>query len=97
MIEGRQVSLAQTLFGNWYSDPARMVIAALSSYLSYLLILIAFQLGGEAAQVSAVRQASIPVSIVLAALLLKEPRLLQRLVWGAFMLIGMTILAFGQS
>lgn len=82
-----------SLFASWHTDRWRLLMAAATSYVSYFLILTAFQLGGGAAEVSATRQFSIPVSILLAAAILKEPKLLQRLVWSLFMLAGIVILS----
>ncbi|WP_424977014.1 EamA family transporter [Leisingera sp. S232] len=77
----------------WTQHPWRILFAGLSSYLSYLLILRVFQLGAEAAAVSAVRQVSIPVSVILAALVLKEPRGLSRLGWAALIAAGIAMIA----
>lgn len=67
--------------------------AGVISYVSYRLILVAFQMGGDPAEVSAVRQVSIPVSILLAALVLGEPKWLPKLGWGALMAAGIAVLA----
>lgn len=85
-------TLVQRLVSGWAAVPWRILVAALTSYASYQLILFAFRAGADAAVVSAVRQASIPLSIVLAAIILREPKFLQRLAWGAFMAIGIAIL-----
>jgi drug/metabolite transporter (DMT)-like permease len=79
----------------WAQNPWRILFAGLTSYLSYLLILWVFQLGAEAAAVSAVRQVSIPVSVILAALILKEPRGLSRLGWAALLAVGIAMIALG--
>lgn len=79
----------------WALAPGRIVFAGVASYLSYLLILSAFGLGAEAATVSAVRQASIPVSVILAAVVLKEPRFLHRIGWAS--LIGLGVLSISLS
>ena len=60
----------------WIAAPGKILIAGVSSYLSYLLILHAFSIGAKTASVSAVRQASIPVSVAFAAILLQEPQFL---------------------
>ena len=70
----------------------RILIASVSSYASYYLILMAFQFHADAAVVSAVRQASIPVSVILAALLLKEPRFMQRMGWASVLAAGIIII-----
>lgn len=77
----------------WMQNPWRILFAGFSSYLSYLLILWVFQLGAEAAAVSAVRQVSIPVSVILAALVLKEPRGLSRLSWAILLAFGIALIA----
>lgn len=76
------------LLRGWITSPWRILIAGLASYVSYIFILNAFQLGAEAAPVTAVRQASIPVSVILAALILKEPRFLHRIGWASLIAIG---------
>lgn len=72
----------------WTLAPWRIVFAGFASYLSYLFILTAFQLGAETATVSAVRQASIPVSVILAAIILNEPRFLHRIAWASLIALG---------
>ncbi len=76
--------------GNWL---ARVSFAAATSYLSYYLILLAFQAGADPAATSAVRQASIPVSVVLAAVILGESRFLHRLGWAAVLALGIPLVA----
>ena len=77
--------------GNWLT---RVGFAAATSYLSYYLILLAFQAGADPAATSAVRQASIPVSVVLAALILGEQRFLHRLGWAAVLALGIALVAY---
>jgi drug/metabolite transporter (DMT)-like permease len=71
---------------------ARIAFACVTSYVSYYLILTAFQLRADPAYVGAVRQASIPVSIVLATLILREPRSSRRLWWAGLLAIGIAML-----
>ena len=78
----------------WMKAPWRIVLAGVSSYLSYLFILMAFQLGAEAAAVSAVRQASIPVSIILAAIILLEPRFFKNIAWASLIALGILFITF---
>jgi len=73
----------------------RILIASVSSYASYYLILMAFQFQADPALVSAVRQASIPVSVVLAAILLKEPRFLHRMGWATLLAAGIVMIMAG--
>ncbi len=76
---------------NWF---ARVAFAAATSYVSYYLILLAFQSGADAAATSAVRQASIPVSVLLAAVVLGEARFLHRLGWAVVIALGIVVVAY---
>ena len=76
----------------WMRVPWRIMLAGVSSYLSYFFILRAFQLGAEAAAVSAVRQASIPVSILLAAIILLEPSFLKNIAWASLIMLGILLI-----
>ena len=78
----------------WMRVPWRIMLAGVSSYLSYFFILRAFQLGAEAAAVSAVRQASIPVSILLAAIILLEPSFLKNIAWASLIALGIIFITF---
>jgi drug/metabolite transporter (DMT)-like permease len=78
----------------WMRVPWLIILAGVSSYLSYLFILRAFQLGAEAAAVSAVRQASIPVSIILAAIILLEPSFLKNIAWASLIALGIIFITF---
>lgn len=83
------------LTAGWGASPGRLVAASGISYLSYLLILSAFGIGAGAAETAAVRQASIPVSVVLAALVLGETRLLPRLGWASLIAAGIAMILLG--
>ena len=65
------MSLLKTNFAN---APQRIILAGVSSYVSYYLILWAFKVGSEAAAVSAIRQVSIPLAVVFATIVLKEKK-----------------------
>ena len=84
-------SLSLQLFGCWRSAPLQVIASGALSYASYVLILFAFQAGGEVAAVSATRQASIPLSVLLGALVLKEDRLLARLAWSILLAGGVVL------
>ena len=76
----------------WMRVPWRIMLAGVSSYLSYFFILRAFQLGAEAAAVSAMRQASTPVSILLAAIILLEPSFLKNIAWASLIMLGILLI-----
>ncbi|MEQ8194728.1 MAG: hypothetical protein RIB59_09595 [Rhodospirillales bacterium] len=84
--------MARHLFADWRHVPIRIVLAGALSYLSYILILLAFQRGGEAAAVAAVRQISIPVSVILGALILKEGMFGKRFVWSFALAAGVAVI-----
>ena len=75
----------------WSQAPWRIITASVVSYVSYYFILMAFQLKGDAALVVAVRQISIPVSVILAAIFLGEPRFRRRLGWALALAVGVAI------
>lgn len=81
------------LIRGWVQMPGKILFAGITSYLSYLFILAAFKMGAEAAIVSAVRQASIPISVVFAAYYLGEARLLQRMAWASLIALGILAIA----
>lgn len=83
------------LLGSWTRAPGRILVAAVVSYVSYLFILIGFQLGGEAAAVASVRLAAIPISVVLGAIVLGEPALRARLAWSGLIALGILLIVKG--
>ena len=81
------------LLHQWKPNQHKILSAGLISYSSYYLILVAFGLGADAAAVSAVRQASIPISVLLAAYFLNENETFRRLGWASLIALGIIILA----
>ncbi|MGQ9367446.1 hypothetical protein [Azospirillum sp. ST 5-10] len=74
---------------------ARAVAAGLLAYASYYLILLAFQLGGAVAAVAGVRQASIPLSVLIGALWLGERNLARRLPASLLVAGGVLLIVLG--
>lgn len=85
-------SLCDHLFGMWRVAPVRVLAAGTASYLSYFLILTAFQRGGDVAMVSSLRQASIPFSVVIAVIVLNEGAFAWRIAWSGVLAIGIAII-----
>jgi len=79
----------------WSLAPLKIISASVVSYVSYYFILMAFQMRADPALVVAVRQVSIPVSVVLAAVFLAEPRFRHRLGWAVVLAIGVVIVVTG--
>lgn len=84
------------LTGAWMQTPLRIVAASIVSYLSYLCILVAFGIGAGAAETAAMRQASIPVSVVLAAVVMGETRFLNRLSWSSIIALGIALITLNK-
>ena len=84
------------LFGGWRQTPVMYVMAGLSSYASYYLILTAFQMGGNVAAVTSVRLISIPISVVLGGLYLKEADTRSRLLWAVVLCSGVVVIVLAR-
>ena len=91
-LRPKKISVFQHLISGWLRTPLRFLFAGTASYTSYYLILSAFQLGANVAAVSAVRQVSIPFSVLLGCLLLKEERMTGRLAWSALLALGVVVI-----
>lgn len=85
-------SVKNHLVTGWRLTPGRYLIAGVGSYLSYYLILTAFNLGGNVAAVASLRQVSIPVSVILGSMVLGERYVLRRLAWSALLAVGVAII-----
>lgn len=82
----------QHLLAGWVKMPGRFAVACLTAYVSYYLILTAFQWGANVAAVASVRQVSIPVSVLLGGLFLKETRMTGRLAWSVLLALGVVLI-----
>lgn len=76
----------------WVKTPMRYFTAGVTAYASYYLILLAFQLGANVAALSAVRQISIPMSVLLGGMMLKEKSMAGRLLWSVLLAIGIAVI-----
>ena len=79
----------------WAGNPLRFIVIGVICYSSYLLILLAYGMGGEVAAVTSVRQASIPFSVLIGGLWLKESGMRLRL--GASMVLAVGIVVIVLS
>ena len=84
------------LFGGWRQTPVMYVMAGLSSYASYYLILTAFQMGGNVAAVTSVRQVSVPLAVILGGLYLKEADTRSRLLWAFVLAAGVVVIVLAR-
>lgn len=71
---------------------AMLVVPGVMAYGSYYLILTAYQMGGEVAAVTSVRQASIPVSVMLGGFFLREGAILRRLIAASLLTAGIVVI-----
>ena len=84
------------LFGGWRQTPVMYLMAGLSSYASYYLILTAFQMGGNVAAVTSVRQVSVPLAVILGGLYLKEADTRNRLLWAVVLAAGVVVIVLAR-
>ena len=87
---------SEYLFGGWKKTPGSYIIIGISAYLSYFLMLKAFKMGGEVAALSAIRQASIPISGLIGGLILKEENFVKRLNWSLVLALGIILIIFSN-
>ena len=85
---GKQIGLL------WKRHPWRLLSASALSYASYVLILEAYQGGGNVAAVTSLRLWSIPLSVVLSALYLKEEKFKNRLIASGVIVVGIMVIVF---
>jgi drug/metabolite transporter (DMT)-like permease len=88
-------SVRWTALYTWLRRPLSNTAAGVFAYASYWLILEAYAQGGNVAAVTSVRQASIPISVLIGGLLLQEGALFRRL--GASLLLAAGIVVIVLS
>ena len=69
-----------------------LIIPGVLAYASYYLILMAYQMGAEVAAVTSVRQASIPISVMLGGLFLREGAIARRLFAASLLAAGIIVI-----
>jgi len=72
-----------------------LLVPGALAYASYYLILLAYQSGGDVALVTSVRQASIPISVALGGLFLREGAMARRFFAAGLLAIGIAVIAVG--
>lgn len=84
-----------TRYDDGRSIPIRalmLVIPGVMAYASYYLILMAYQMGAEVAAVTSVRQASIPISVMLGGFFLREGAIVRRLFAAMLLAAGIIVI-----
>ena len=85
-------NIYEYLFLGWKNKPLRFFLAGFTAYISYLLILYSFRMGANVAAVSAVRQISIPFSVLIGGFYLLEKKMNYRLFWSLLLTLGVIII-----
>ncbi|WP_282605426.1 DMT family transporter [Pelagibius sp. Alg239-R121] len=70
-----------------------LLLPGIICYASYYLILLAYQFGGDVAAVTSIRQASIPISVALGGLFLREGAMLRRFFAAGLLALGIIVIA----
>ncbi len=89
---GRTGGAVASYLGGWKAAPWRHAAVGVLAYASYLLLLTAYQMGGDVAAVTSVRQTSIPISVCLGGLYLKEAGMAPRLAWSLVLAAGIVVI-----
>jgi len=68
-----------------------LLLPGLIGYASYILILMAYKMGGEVAAVTSIRQASIPLSVLLGGYFFNEGSIIRRLIASVVLTLGIVL------
>lgn len=74
-------------------SPVYVLLPGVICYVSYYLILAAYQLGGDVAVVTSLRQASIPISVALGGLFLREGAMRRRFLAASLLALGIVVIS----
>ena len=85
-------NIYEYLFLGWKNKPLRFFLTGFTAYISYLLILYSFRMGANVAAVSAIRQISIPFSVLMGGFFLLEKKMNYRLFWSLLLTFGVIII-----
>ena len=75
----------------WVKNPVLFLSIGAICYASYFLILTAYAMGGDVAAVTSVRQASIPISVILGGLMFREGSMLRRFFASCLLAFGIVV------
>jgi uncharacterized membrane protein len=77
-------------------SPWLIILPGILAYASSYLILVAFQWGGDVAVVTTVRQISIPISVALGGLFLREGAMARRFAASGLMAVGIVLITLSN-
>ena len=84
------------LFTGWRLSPLRYLFAGSICYGSYYLILLAYQWGGDVAAVTATRQVSIPLSVLLGGFFFREKGIPRRIAASLVLTVGIVVIILAR-
>jgi drug/metabolite transporter (DMT)-like permease len=76
----------------WQTRPLRHLAVGVLAYASYFMLLSAYHMGGNVAAVTSVRQASIPISVLIGGIFLKEAGMAARIAWSLVLSVGIVVI-----
>ncbi len=76
-----------------FTGMAYLLLPGIIAYSSYYLILLSYQYGGDVASITSLRQASIPISVALGGLFLREGAMARRFFAAAVLVSGIILIA----
>jgi drug/metabolite transporter (DMT)-like permease len=94
----RRIAIGPKLWsgiGMLLARPFQALLLTSIVYGSYILILTAYEMGGDVAAVTAVRQASIPLSVILGGVFLSEGSIVRRLIASLILALGIVLIVTG--
>ena len=97
LSRGHGRGTARAVLHGWRHRPWPFLAAGLSSYLSYYLVLMAYLRGGEVLAVACLRQSSIPLSVLMSGLLLREMHTARRFGWSLVLVAGLVVVIVAQT
>ena len=88
-------ALSRFIIG-WTTRPLRHLAVGALAYASYFLLLSAYHMGGNVAAVTSVRQASIPLSVLIGGVFLKEAGMAPRIAWSLVLSAGIVVIILAR-
>lgn len=89
---GRDDTAWHRFLVGWKTRPLRHLAVGVLAYASYFLLLSAYHMGGDVAAVTSVRQASIPISVLIGGIFLKEAGMAARIAWSLVLTAGIVVI-----
>ena len=97
LSRARGHEVARAVARGWRRRPLPFLAAGLTSYASYYLVLMAYTAGGEVLAVACLRQASIPLSVLMSGLLLRELHTARRFGWSLVLVAGLLVVILSAA